>query len=87
MMARSTNAPFTGWIQKRKTYPLHYSHPARNTRPVHTEVPSKRHSRVKSKLVHSLGSKSVACCACSRRPGRKNLSKSSAFAATAQHDL
>ena len=39
MMARSTNASFTGRIQKRKTYPLHYSHPACNTRPVHTDVP------------------------------------------------
>ena len=39
MMARSTNASFTGRIQKRKTYPLHYSHPACNTRPVHTKVP------------------------------------------------
>ena len=37
MMARSTNASFTGRIQKRKTYPLHYSHPACNTRPVHTQ--------------------------------------------------
>src|SRR6516162_9611420 len=39
MMARSTNASFTGRIQKRKTYPLHYSHPACNTRPVHTDGP------------------------------------------------
>jgi len=37
IMARSTNAPFAGRIQKRKTYPLHYSHPACNARPVHTE--------------------------------------------------
>jgi hypothetical protein len=37
IMARSTNAPFTGRIQKRKTYPLHYSHPACNARPVHTD--------------------------------------------------
>ncbi len=33
MMARSTNAPFTGRIQKRKTNPLRHSHPACNTRP------------------------------------------------------
>ena len=31
-MARSTNAPFTGRIQKRKTNHLHPSHSARNTR-------------------------------------------------------
>jgi len=36
IMARSTNAPFTGRIQKRKTNPLHRSHSACNTRPVHT---------------------------------------------------
>ena len=36
MMARSTNAPFTGRIQKRKTNHLHPSHSACNTRPVHT---------------------------------------------------
>ena len=36
IVARSTNAPFTGRIQKSKTYPLHYSHPACNARPVHT---------------------------------------------------
>jgi hypothetical protein len=37
MMAKSTNALLTGRIQKRKTNPLHRSHPACNTRPVHTE--------------------------------------------------
>src|SRR4249920_900133 len=37
MMARSTNAPFTGRIQKRKTNHLHPSHSACNTRPVHTD--------------------------------------------------
>jgi hypothetical protein len=36
MMAKSTNALFTGRIQKRKTNPLHRSHSACNTRPVHT---------------------------------------------------
>ena len=36
MMARSTNAPFTGRIQKRKTNHLHPSLSACNTRPVHT---------------------------------------------------
>ena len=36
MMAKSMNALFTGRIQKRKTNPLHRSHPACNTRPVHT---------------------------------------------------
>ena len=36
LMARSTSAPFKGRIQKRKTNPLHRSHPACNTRPVHT---------------------------------------------------
>jgi hypothetical protein len=36
MMARSKTAPFTGRIQKRKTNPLHHSHLACNTRPVHT---------------------------------------------------
>jgi hypothetical protein len=36
MMAKSTNALFTGRIQKRKTNPLHHSHLACNTRPVHT---------------------------------------------------
>jgi hypothetical protein len=38
IMARSTNAPFTGRIQKRKTNPLHRLHSACNTRPVHTEA-------------------------------------------------
>ena len=37
MMAKSMNALFTGRIQKRKTNPLHRSHPACNTRPVHTD--------------------------------------------------
>jgi hypothetical protein len=37
MMAKSTNALFTGRIQKRKTNPLHHSHLACNTRPVHTD--------------------------------------------------
>ena len=37
MMAKSMNALFTGRIQKRKTNPLHRSHPACNTRPVHTK--------------------------------------------------
>jgi hypothetical protein len=37
MVARSTNAPFVGRIQKRKTYSLHSSHPACNARPVHTD--------------------------------------------------
>jgi hypothetical protein len=37
MMAKSMNALFTGRIQKRKTNPLHHSHLACNTRPVHTE--------------------------------------------------
>ena len=36
MMAKSMNALFTGRIQKRKTNPLHHSHLACNTRPVHT---------------------------------------------------
>jgi hypothetical protein len=36
MMAKSLNALFTGRIQKRKTNPLHHSHLACNTRPVHT---------------------------------------------------
>src|SRR6516225_7637023 len=36
MMARSTNALFTGRIQKRKTNPLRHSNLACNTRPVHT---------------------------------------------------
>jgi transposase len=36
MMAKSMNALFTGRIQKRKTNPLHHSHPTCNTRPVHT---------------------------------------------------
>ena len=36
MMAKSMNALFTGRIQKRKTNPLHRSHLACNTRPVHT---------------------------------------------------
>jgi len=36
MMAKSTNALLTGRIQKRKTNTLHRSHPACNTRPVHT---------------------------------------------------
>jgi hypothetical protein len=35
-MAKSTNALLTGRIQKRKTNTLHRSHPACNTRPVHT---------------------------------------------------
>jgi hypothetical protein len=37
MMAKSTNALFTGRIQKRKTNLLHHSHPTCNTRPVHTD--------------------------------------------------
>jgi len=37
MMAKSMNALFTGRIQKRKTNPLHHSHLACNTRPVHTK--------------------------------------------------
>ena len=37
MMAKSMNALFTGRIQKRKTNPLHHSHLACNTRPVHTD--------------------------------------------------
>ena len=37
MMAKSMNALFTGRIQKRKTNPLHRSHLACNTRPVHTD--------------------------------------------------
>ena len=37
MMAKSMNALFTGRIQKRKTNPLHRSHPDCNTRPVHTD--------------------------------------------------
>ena len=36
MMAKSMNALFMGRIQKRKTNPLHHSHLACNTRPVHT---------------------------------------------------
>src|SRR5205809_1839018 len=36
MMAKSTNALFTGRIQKRKTNTLHRSHLTCNTRPVHT---------------------------------------------------
>jgi len=36
MMARSTNAPFTGRIQKRKTIISVRLHPACNARPVHT---------------------------------------------------
>ena len=36
MMAKSMNALIRGRIQKRKTNPLHRSHPACNTRPVHT---------------------------------------------------
>jgi hypothetical protein len=36
MMAKSTNALFTGRIQKRKTNTLHHSHLTCNTRPVHT---------------------------------------------------
>jgi len=36
MMAKSTNALFTGRIQKRKTNTLHSSHLTCNTRPVHT---------------------------------------------------
>src|SRR5438034_8434541 len=36
MMAMSTNALFTGRIQKRKTNTLHRSHLTCNTRPVHT---------------------------------------------------
>ena len=40
MMARSTNAPFKGRIQKRKTNRLRPSHLACNTRPVHTAVGS-----------------------------------------------
>ena len=39
MMAKSMNALFTGRIQKRKTNPLHHSHLACNTRPVHTDGP------------------------------------------------
>ena len=41
-MARSTNAPFTGRIQKRKTNHLHPSLSACNTRPVHTLGHSRR---------------------------------------------
>src|SRR5438046_3595324 len=37
MMAKSTNALFTGRIQKRKTNTLHRSHLTCNTRPVHTD--------------------------------------------------
>src|SRR5437868_13084161 len=37
MMAKSTNALFTGRIQKRKTNTLHRSHLTCNTRPVHTK--------------------------------------------------
>ena len=36
MMARSTNAPFTGRMQKRKANHHHPLDPACNTRPVHT---------------------------------------------------
>jgi hypothetical protein len=39
-MAKSMNALITGRIQKRKTNPLDRPHPACNTRPVHTVVPS-----------------------------------------------
>jgi hypothetical protein len=39
ILAKSMNALFTGRIQKRKTNPLHHSHPTCNTRPVHTQVP------------------------------------------------
>lgn len=54
MMARSTNAPFTGRIQKRKTNPLRHSHPACNTRPVHTEVPEADVSRCSKALFDHL---------------------------------
>ena len=37
IVAKSTNALFTGRIQKRKTNPLHRSLPTCNTRPVHTD--------------------------------------------------
>jgi hypothetical protein len=37
MMAKSNERSLTGRIQKRKTNPLHHSHLACNTRPVHTE--------------------------------------------------
>jgi hypothetical protein len=37
IVAKSVNALFTGRLQKRKTNPLYLSHPACNTRPVHTE--------------------------------------------------
>jgi hypothetical protein len=37
IMAKSTNAQFTGRIQKRKTNPLRHSDLACNTRPVHTD--------------------------------------------------
>ena len=48
MMAKSTNALFTGRIQKRKTNPLHRSHLTCNTRPVHTlgsgaDIPSRQY--------------------------------------------
>jgi hypothetical protein len=36
MMAKSNERSLTGRIQKRKTNPLHHSHLACNTRPVHT---------------------------------------------------
>ena len=45
MMARSTNARFKGRIQKRKTNPLHHSHLACNTRPLHTEGHQRRFER------------------------------------------
>ena len=37
IMARSTNAPFKGRIQNRKTYHFHSSNLTCNARPVHTD--------------------------------------------------
>ena len=63
MMAKSMNALFTGRIQKRKTNPLHHSHLACNTRPVHTVGSNATHLRRPRDFRFALDSRHIAAFA------------------------